>query len=78
MNIKIKDVIKKLQELNDEDYKVYIKVEPEVNLFENYDGTGVEVTKYVYNITFESNEIARPYENKHGIRKYLEDNNGKN
>ena len=74
MNIKIKDIIEKLQELNDEDYKVYIKVEPEVELFENYNGTGTELTKYVYNIILESNETTRMYKNEHGIRKYLENN----
>lgn len=78
MNIKIKDIIEKLQELNGEDYKVYIKVEPEVELFENYDGTGIELTKYVYNIILESNETTRMYKNEHGIRKYLEDNNENN
>ena len=70
-SIKVKDVIKKLQELDDRDYKVYLDVKPTVDCLESVDGTGWETTKYTYTIILESDEIVRRYKNDCGVRKYI-------
>lgn len=69
--MKIKDVIKKLEELKEEDYKIYMEVEPIVDCIEQLDGTGYETITYKYNITLERNPIIRKYKNINGIKEYL-------
>ena len=71
--IKVKDVIKKLQELDGDDYKVYLEVQPNVERLEDCDGNGWETTKYVYTIILESEEIRRRYKNNLGTIKYIEE-----
>lgn len=70
--LKIKDIIEKLQELNDDDYTVELEVEPIINCIELACGTSRETTKYRYIITLEGNEKTREYKNEHGIKKYLD------
>lgn len=72
IKIKIKDVIKKLQELNDDDYKINIEVEPIINCIESINGDGWETTRYQYTIVLEGKEIVRKYKNEHGIKKYVD------
>ena len=69
--MKIKDVIKKLEELKEEDYKIYMEVEPIVNCIEQLNGIGYETTTYQYTITLERNPIVRRYKNTNGIKEYL-------
>jgi len=69
--VKIKDVIKKLEELKEEDYKIYMEVEPIVNCIEQLNGLGYETTTYQYTITLERNPIVRRYKNTNGIKEYL-------
>jgi len=69
--MKIEDIIKKLQELQEEDYKIYMEVEPIVDCIEHLDGTGYETTIYQYTITLEKNPIIRRYKNINGIKEYL-------
>lgn len=69
--MKIKDVIKKLEELKEEDCKIYMEVEPIVDCIEQLDGTGYEAITYQYTITLERNPIVRHYKNINGIKEYL-------
>ena len=69
--MKIKDIIKKLQELQEEDYKIHMEIEPIVDCVENYDGTGWETTKYQYTIILEGKMLVRPYKNINGMREYI-------
>lgn len=69
--IKVEDIIKKLQELQNQNYKVYLEVTPTIDCLESVDGTGWETTKYTYTITLESDEIVRRYKNDCGVRKYI-------
>jgi uncharacterized protein (UPF0335 family) len=69
--VKIKDIIKKLEELKEEDYKIYMEVEPIVDCLEQLDGTGYETTTYQYTIKLERNPIVRHYKNINGIKEYL-------
>lgn len=70
--LKIKKIIEKLQELNDDDYTVEMEVEPIINCIENINGDGWETTKYRYTITLESTEVTRKYKNKYGIKEYVD------
>ena len=70
--LKVKDIIEKLQELNDNDYIVELEVEPIINCVEQLNGIGWETTKYRYIITLESEEKTRKYKNDHGIKEYLD------
>ena len=69
--MKIKDVIKKLEELKEEDCKIYMEVEPIVDCIEQVDGTGYETITYRYTITLERNPIVRHYKNINGMKEYL-------
>ena len=69
--LKIKDVIDKLQELNEEEYTIEMEVEPIVNCYEQLNGDGLETIKYRYNIILESKEKSRRYKNKNGIKEYM-------
>ena len=69
--MKIKDIIKKLEELKEEDCKIYMEIEPMIDCIEQLDCTGYEITTYKYNITLESNPIVRHYKNINGIKEYL-------
>lgn len=71
--MKISDIIKKLQELNDDDYTINIEIEPIINCIENINGEGLETIRYQYTIILESKEIIRKYKNKHGIKEYVGD-----
>lgn len=76
--LKIEDIIKKLQELNEEDYTIELEVEPIVDCVEQYDGTGFETTKYRYTIVLENkNAIIRKYKNKFGYKEYIDKLEGK-
>lgn len=70
--LKIKDLIEKLKELNEDDYEISLEVEPIVECIEQINGTGWETTKYRYTITLESNEVVRKYKNNHGIKEYID------
>ncbi len=70
--LKIKDVIDKLQELNEEEYTIEMEVEPIVNCYEQLNGDGLETIKYRYNIILESKEKSRRYKNKNGIKEYMD------
>lgn len=71
--LKIKDIIEKLRELNEEDYFVNIEVEPIINCYEQFDGNGYEEIKYRYTIILENkNPTIRRYENKNGVKNYKE------
>lgn len=70
--LKIKDVIEKLQELNDDDYLVSFEIEPEINCYEQLNGAGFEEIKYRYTIILEQNNVTiRKYINKYGIKEYV-------
>ena len=69
--MKIKDVIKKLEELKEEDCKIYMEIEPMIDCIEQLDGTGYEITTYRYTITLERNPIIRKYKNINSIKEYL-------
>ena len=69
--MKIKELIKKLQQLNENDYTIYCDVEPEVNRMENISGKGVETFRYIYKITLVSKEKSRKYKRKNDIIEYL-------
>lgn len=69
--MKIKDIIKKLEELKEEDCKIYMEIEPMIDCIEQLDGTGYETTTYKYSITLERNPIIRKYKNINGIKEYL-------
>lgn len=71
--INVEDIIKKLQELDNNDYKVYMEVDPIVECAESCDGMGWETTRYRYLITLESKDYVRPYKNNHGIREYIDE-----
>lgn len=78
--MKIKDIIQRLQELDDKEYIVEMEVEPIVSCIEQVNGIGWETTKYRYTITLESKKITRKYKNKGGYKEYLDkkgDKNGK-
>ena len=49
--MKIKDIIKKLEELKEEDCKIYMEIEPMIDCIEQLDGTGYEITTYKYLIS---------------------------
>ena len=68
--MKIEDIIKKLQELQEKDYKIYMEVNPIVDCLEQLDGTGYETITYQYTITLERNPIVRHYKNINGIKEY--------
>ena len=70
--LKIKDIIEKLQELNDDEYTITMEIEPIIDCYENIAGDGIETIKYRYTITLESQEKSRRYKNKYGIKEYLE------
>lgn len=70
--MKIKDIIEKLQELNDEEYIVNMEIEPIVNCMENIAGDGIETIKYRYVIILEGQEKSRKYKNKYGIKEYID------
>ena len=76
--MKIKDIIKRLQELDDKEYIVEMEVEPIVSCIEQLNGIGWETTKYRYTITLESKEITRKYKNEYGLKKYLDKKGGRN
>ena len=70
--LKIKDVIEKLQELNNDDYLVSLEIEPEINCYEQLNGDGFEAIKYRYTIILEQkNATIEKYINKHGIKEYV-------
>lgn len=69
--MKIDDIIKKLQELKEDDYKIYIEIEPTIDCIEQFDGTGFETTTYQYTITLKGNPVVRQYKNVNGIKEYL-------
>lgn len=71
--MKLSEVIEKLQELNEEDFRINIEVEPEVNRYENVDGTGIETISYTYVITLQSFEKSRRYKRKGVTIEYLKD-----
>lgn len=68
--MEIKDIIEKLQELNNEEYIVNMEVEPIIDCYETLDGNGIETIKYRYIIILESKEKNRKYKNNNGIREY--------
>lgn len=68
--LKIRDVIDKLQELNEEEYIIDFQAEPIVECMENLLGNGIETIKYRYTITLESQEATRRYTKKNGIKEY--------
>ena len=70
--LKIKDVIDKLQELNEEEYTIEMEVEPIVNCYEQVNGDGLKTIKYRYNIILERKEKSRRYKNKNGIKEYMD------
>lgn len=72
MRMKLEYVIKKLQELNSDDYRVGMEVEPIIDCVEQLDGTGWETTKYRYTIVLEGKEVIRPYKNHYGVKEYLD------
>lgn len=71
--IKIKDIIEKLQELNEEEYIASMEIEPIVTRLENISGDGIETIKYRYTITLEGQEETRKYKNKYGMIEYVKD-----
>ena len=71
--IKVEDIIKKLQELQNQNYNVYLEVTPNVERLENCDGTGWETVKYTYTIILEGEEIRRRYKNNNGIIEYIKE-----
>lgn len=68
--LKIRDVIDKLQKLNEDEYTISVEVEPIVECMENLIGNGIETIKYRYTITLESQEVTRRYTKKNGIKEY--------
>ncbi len=67
----IKDIIRKLQELEDKDYIVHFEADPSIDCFENLSGEGIEKARYTYNITItQKNPYVRKYKNINGIREY--------
>ena len=68
--LKIEDIIKKLQELNEDDYKISMEIEPIIDCIEHLDGTGWETTTYTYTITLESRPTIKKYVNKNGVKEY--------
>lgn len=71
--IKVEDIIKKLQELQNQNYKVYLEVTPNVERLEDCDGNGWETAKYTYTIILEGEEIRRRYKNKLGVIEYIKE-----
>ena len=69
--MKIKELIKTLQQLNENDYTVYCDIEPEVTRMENTSGKGIETVRYIYKITLVGKEKSRKYQRKHDIIEYL-------
>lgn len=68
--LKIEDIIKKLQELNEDNYKISMEIEPIIDCIEQLDGTGCETTTYTYTITLESSPTIKKYVNKNGVKEY--------
>ena len=69
--MKIKDIIKRLQELNNEECIVNMEVKPIIECFEDLYGNGIETIKYQYTIEIEGKETTQKYKNNHGIKEYL-------
>lgn len=72
--IKLKDIINKLKELDEDNCIIGFEVEPDVNCIEDYSGNGWETTKYTYTIIIKGNEIVRRYKNHGGIKEYIKEN----
>lgn len=70
--LKIKNIIERLEELNEDEYTIEMEIEPIVNCIEQLDGIGWETTKYRYTIILESQETTRPYKNNNGIKEYID------
>ena len=70
----LKNIIEKLQQLNEDNFTVDISVEPIVECFETLLGDGIEETKYIYKIELSQKEpYRRKYKNKFGIKEYYTD-----
>lgn len=71
-NMKLGEVIKILQDLDDNDREVYFEMMPIVDSFEDMDGEGIEIIKHKFTIEFEADEIVREYKLINGVREYKE------
>ena len=68
----LKEVIEKLQELNEEDFSITMEVIPLVERYEFVNGEGKEKITYSYNIKLLGKAKIREYTNKCGIIEYKE------
>ena len=71
-NIKLVEVIKILQDLENNNREVYFEMMPIVDSFEDEYGDGIETIKHKFIIEFEGDVIVREYKLVNGVREYKE------
>lgn len=68
--MQIKDIIEKLQNLNEEEFTAQIEFNPIVDNVEYTDGTGLEIVNDMYIITLQKKAKVKTYKNINGVKKY--------
>ena len=68
--MEIKDIIEKLQNLNEDDFTAQIEFDPIIDNVEYTDGTGLEIKNDRYIIVLQKKAKVKTYRNINGMKTY--------